>query len=143
MISHCSGPHSIGGMMPGMNGEPYVAHVYRVFPGFKLLRAELDGKVFENSEAANKAILERGYGELYFPRSSVVIPTFAELKSQRIQAEFDAKYRYWKYLRRNNPTKANKFFPIVKALAAKVGIFHPCARVINQMDLDRNKLKSN
>lgn len=121
-----------------------VATPTRHFKGsLKFLKCELHGRQFPTSDEAFAAMVERGYNDLHYPRSSVPISTFAKLNHVQRQCRFDAEYRLFRHLLRlaDRETgltrallleKADKMHPTLRRTAAKVGIFHPVANAINK-----------
>lgn len=111
----------------------------RHFPGtHKFLCCWLYGRKFKTSDEAFAAMHAHGYGDVYYSRSSVVLPLFAGLKHCQDEAKFDALYRYYKWCIKHGDC----YFPMsrqgtplqvqrakLRRLAEKVGIFHSVAWV--------------
>lgn len=104
-----------------------VATPTRHFKGTgKWLKPTLYGKRFPDSEAAFSAMDAQGMTEIFYPRSSTVLPLFAKLVSQRRQCRFDALYRLQRHLRRQGVRRPDVDERVLR-LARLVGIFHHCA----------------
>ena len=99
----------------------------------KFSKCWLYGRTFKTSDEAFAAMHAQGYGDLYFSRSSVPLPTFAGLASERRKCEFDGLYRLFKWKVKNGQCGScvGILRGALKRRAAKVGIFHPVARVFN------------
>ena len=105
-----------------------VATPTRHFPGTgKFQKCDLYGKVFPNSDAAFRAMAERGYCEPYFSRTSVPSPLFAKLAHVRQQCRFDALYRLYKHQGGCGACRL-KLYRKLEIMAARVGIFHAVAK---------------
>jgi hypothetical protein len=85
----------------------------------------LYGKVYPTSDAAHKAMQERGYTDIYYPRSSVPLSESYYIASEQRKCYFDALYRYWKHYGCRYPVLRDK----LAKMAKEIGIFHPVARV--------------
>lgn len=122
----CSAPGFSAGATSG--GGKTVAQPTRHWPGhLKSGKCDLYGKEFPDSDAAFKAMAERGYCEPYYPRGSVLIETFDGLASERRRCAFDAAYRFYKWLGRRGANRT-KLRDKLTVMAKGVGIFHPVAR---------------
>lgn len=115
-----------------------VAHPTRHFSShLNFAKCDLYGKTFPDSESASAAMLERGYTERYYSRSSVPTPAFASLASEKQLCAFDAGYRFFKHharavRRKGGGILAAHWLAVLEhklsAQAKKVGIFHPVTR---------------
>lgn len=114
------------------DGQVCIATPTRHFPGHgKFAKCDLYGKRFKNSDEAHQAMAERGYSEPYFSRSSVPVPLFAKHASHRLQCQFDALYRFYKWQGRRGANRLQLRDKLAK-MAKRVGIFHPVANAMNK-----------
>lgn len=102
-------------------------NVTRFFDGYKMRDGDYDGRIFPSREAVDAFALEHGYTERYYRRRSVLISTFAHMSGHRLEARFDAYYRLLAWKRRKGIAVSRAEAARLTAMAAKVGIFHPCA----------------
>jgi hypothetical protein len=115
------------------DGKVCIATPTRHFPGHgKFAKCDLYGKTFKNSDEAHKAMAERGYSEPYFSRSSVPIPLFEKHASHRLQCEFDALYRLYKWKGRCGINRLALRDTLTK-MTKRVGIFHPATKAFKEV----------
>ena len=123
-IRYCTGDNFCTGTS-SVWGENFVtAQPFRLLPGNKHLHCELFGKQFPDHETAAQAMIERGYNKIFYRRMSRPLPIFSKLAHCKLQAKFDALYRFWKHQGKN---KQSPLYVRLTKLAERVGIFHPVA----------------
>lgn len=132
-LKFCAGDnHSVSAMC--YDGKA-VATPTRHFRGtYKYLKCELYGKIFRDGDEAFAAMHQKGYGQIFYKRSSVPLPTFAALAHVQRECRFDALYRLFKHKLKTgrNVEQTEKLRTQIRKLAKEVGIFHPVANHWNK-----------